>query len=484
MGKKPRVFIGSSSEGLEVARNLTIGLSKDCETVLWEAGAFGVSETYIESLEKKAADVEFGVLVVTPDDLREKRGEEDKVPRDNVVFELGLFMGRLGRQRTFIVCDTSTVKLPTDLSGISTAHFDSNRSDGDLRQALVSTAAVIVDAIRQTPRLANAQPNKPLHDALPDADAIYGAVVSWPVGEDDEIQIQKSDTAWTSQLVPSLIYWRMKGVTVRVFAPPLLQQGSVTKAENARRKLLADLGIEFRESANLAISGFFRKARYNEENVAIVVNDQPGDGVPLATRYEGGANASAVEALQRMLLQPDGSAKEATPFVPNLVVQDTAEIFEMLRKGVKQYNAPKVQFQATTLPTKDLLLLSPYARAYKYGQIGRLLTCYEAGKNQPFTALAAMLRSGGKSILTPPVVEMRSDGAVVIDGTTRAAYCFRNDIDKYHCIAVSGVADDLPGMPVSVQRVTTSERSLSQNERTEDYQPALFREIERATHPY
>lgn len=61
---KPRIFIGSSTEGLEVAENLNLRLSKDCETVPWNGGAFGVSETYIGSLEKALEDVEFAVLIV------------------------------------------------------------------------------------------------------------------------------------------------------------------------------------------------------------------------------------------------------------------------------------------------------------------------------------------------------------------------------------------------------------------------------------
>jgi hypothetical protein len=94
------------------------------------------------------------------------------------------------------------------------------------------------------------------------------------------------------------------------------------------------------------------------------------------------------------------------------------------------------------------------------------------------------LRSGRTSILTPPVVEDRSDGPVVIEGTTRAAYCFNHGIENYQCIAVRGVEDDLPGVPVPIRSVTTSERSLSLGERTEAYQGLLYRHIERATHPY
>ena len=52
-----------------------------------------------------------------------KRADEAPTARDNVLFELGLFMGKLGRERTFVVTEKS-VRLPTDLAGIATVNFE------------------------------------------------------------------------------------------------------------------------------------------------------------------------------------------------------------------------------------------------------------------------------------------------------------------------------------------------------------------------
>jgi hypothetical protein len=139
---------------------------------------------------------------------------------------------------------------------------------------------------------------------------------------------------------------------------------------------------------------------------------------------------------------------------------------------------------SATLETEDLLPLSTYARAYKYVQIDRLFDAYRAVKHEPFTALAVTLRSGKRSILTPPIVEVRKEGPVIIEGTTRAAYCFKNNVAEFRCMAVTGVEEDLPGDPISIASLTISERSLSQRERTENFQESLYRQIERATHPY
>jgi hypothetical protein len=478
---KPRVFIGSSSEGKEVAENLSIHLRDDCEPVLWHAGAFGVSETYIESLEKALQDVEFAVLVATPDDARNKRGTDSKIPRDNVIFELGLFMGKLARSRTFVVCDPKAgVALPTDLLGVNIAPFESNRSDNDLRQATIEAKSAIVHAIRKAPRRLSSEPAaKPFVSALLDEDAVYGAVVDLPVGEGDTIVIQTTDTRWAWDMVPTLVHWRMNGARVRVFAAP---PGPV-REEPARRVFLTELGVEVTETNDLSLSGFFLKTNYSEDDVAIVFNP-PGASVPMATQYQGAADASAVVALHRSLRHFDDGTSPDSDFKPSLVAQDPQEILELLRRGVRQYRPPQVELQITSLPTNDLLLMTQYARAYKLTQIARLFHAYTANEHQPFASLAVRLRSGKKSILTPPVVEDGKHGRVVIEGTTRAAYCFGKAIETYQCIAVRGVEDDLPGTPVPIASVTASGRSLTVDERTENSRRLLFRHIERATHPY
>jgi hypothetical protein len=86
------------------------------------------------------------VLVLTPDDWTTSRGERALSPRDNVIFELGLFMGRLGRTRTFIVHQTGAqVKMPSDLAGVTTAQYDWPREDGSHADAVGAAC----DAIRQ-----------------------------------------------------------------------------------------------------------------------------------------------------------------------------------------------------------------------------------------------------------------------------------------------------------------------------------------------
>ena len=126
---KPSIFIGSSSEGLEIAMKLQNSLMFCAEATVWHQGVFGLlSVGTLEALVDAAPQFDFAVLVLTPDDLTDSRGIQSNAPRDNVLFELGLFMGVLGRTRTFILTTNSQdLKLPSDLAGVTTARYSTER---------------------------------------------------------------------------------------------------------------------------------------------------------------------------------------------------------------------------------------------------------------------------------------------------------------------------------------------------------------------
>lgn len=157
---KPSLFIGSSTEGLDFARAVRSLLDDASETSLWNEGVFTLGHTYIESLISAVSRFDFAVLVLTPDDQIIVRHDDGMSPRDNIIFELGLFMGRLGRERTFIVRPLGSLKIPSDLAGISVATFDWPRSDGSHRMAVGPACDLIRDAIRDlgfAPSKADAQ---------------------------------------------------------------------------------------------------------------------------------------------------------------------------------------------------------------------------------------------------------------------------------------------------------------------------------------
>jgi len=134
--KPPSVFVGSSSEGLRIAEYLQLGLERVAECTIWSQGVFDLTAGTLEDLVRASRRFEYAVLVLTPDDVTVKRGTATQVARDNVLFELGLFMGALGRERTFIVHERAHAPaLPTDLLGVTTCTY-SERTDDNLEAAL------------------------------------------------------------------------------------------------------------------------------------------------------------------------------------------------------------------------------------------------------------------------------------------------------------------------------------------------------------
>ena len=148
---RPRVFIGSSSESLDVAENLHVALEDKvaCDVTVWHQGVFDVSDYTMPSLVEAARQADFAILVASGDDMTESRGSTDASPRDNVIFELGLFMGVIGTERVMILCPESPpVRLPSDLRGFTRLQNYRTRADRNLRaalQAAVLQAAKVIE---------------------------------------------------------------------------------------------------------------------------------------------------------------------------------------------------------------------------------------------------------------------------------------------------------------------------------------------------
>src|SRR4030095_4630538 len=147
---RPALFIGSSSEGLEFARAVRSLLADDVEVTLWNEGFFQVGNTFIESLVNGLPRFDFAAVVLTPDDLIRSRDLTMLSPRDNALFELGLFMGHLGRERTFVVRpQDDSLKIPSDLAGLTTAPYDWPRGDGNHKAAVGPACDSIREVIRK-----------------------------------------------------------------------------------------------------------------------------------------------------------------------------------------------------------------------------------------------------------------------------------------------------------------------------------------------
>jgi len=147
---KPRLFVGSASENLDVAYAVQENLENVAEVTVWTQGVFNPSRYNLESLAEALFETDFGVFVFAPNDVTSMRGQERATVRDNVIFELGMFVGRLGRERSFILVprsESANLHLPSDLLGLSPATYEPNRHDGNWRAALGPACSAISRSI-------------------------------------------------------------------------------------------------------------------------------------------------------------------------------------------------------------------------------------------------------------------------------------------------------------------------------------------------
>lgn len=136
--QQPRLFIGCAVEGLETARIVQKGLDHDPIVVrVWTEGVFGPSSHALSDLLAESARSDFAVFVLRGDDMTRSRGLESAAPRDNVIFELGMFMGTLGRERTLLLRPRGAdLKIPSDLLGLTALDYNGTGAAEDLQSAL------------------------------------------------------------------------------------------------------------------------------------------------------------------------------------------------------------------------------------------------------------------------------------------------------------------------------------------------------------
>lgn len=148
---RPRIFLGSSVEGLDVLREIQNGFSHDDFLVKsWTKNVFTAGSGTMEDLEEEITQADFGVLVLTKDDhiINEARGVDTFAPRDNVILELGMCIGALGRKRGYMVVPRDkNIKIPTDLLGVTPITFNDDRQN--LPEMIAPVCNQIRDAVKK-----------------------------------------------------------------------------------------------------------------------------------------------------------------------------------------------------------------------------------------------------------------------------------------------------------------------------------------------
>jgi hypothetical protein len=138
---------------LAVANAIQQGLQRHTFPKVWTQSVFVPSSITIEALLEQVAQNDFGVFVMTPDDVAKIRTANYHIARDNVLFESALFMGRYGRERVFLVkpMNVADFHIPTDLLGLTFAEYDPVHARHDPKAAVGPACTDILSTIARVP---------------------------------------------------------------------------------------------------------------------------------------------------------------------------------------------------------------------------------------------------------------------------------------------------------------------------------------------
>lgn len=150
--RRPRVFFICSIEALDIAESIRAALEHEEAVVeIWSDDHIFPAGSYpVDALEQAVNEADFGVAIAQPDDLVRSRERQAMTPRDNVIFELGFFMSRLGRERTLLLVPRGEdVKLPSDFKGLTPLVYKVESEDEKLATALGPVVYKIKQRIRE-----------------------------------------------------------------------------------------------------------------------------------------------------------------------------------------------------------------------------------------------------------------------------------------------------------------------------------------------
>jgi hypothetical protein len=130
---KPRIFLGSSGKQARLLQAITRGLEDVADVEPWTT-TFNPGRSTLDRLVELSQEVDFAAFVFAQDDWTTTDASQsgEASPRDNVVFEAGLFGGALGIRRTFILHARGS-KLPSDLLGLTSVRYEPDAGAAEVR---------------------------------------------------------------------------------------------------------------------------------------------------------------------------------------------------------------------------------------------------------------------------------------------------------------------------------------------------------------
>ena len=202
---KPRVFLGSSGKQAKLVQALTRGLADVADVEPWTA-VFNPGVSTLDRLVELTQDVDFAAFVFGLDDWTSNPSDDtaqgQASPRDNVVFEAGLFGGALGMRRTFIL-HAKGAKLPTDLLGMTAVRYPATLTAADMR----TVNQKLRKAIEDEGRLTRIEGDWWQHSLTLRSEREPSAISLLRISRDREGGLEVAGRAWQEDGTISSRYW-------------------------------------------------------------------------------------------------------------------------------------------------------------------------------------------------------------------------------------------------------------------------------------
>jgi hypothetical protein len=202
---KPRIFLGSSGKQAKLVQALMRGLADVADVEPWTA-VFNPGVSTLDRLVELTGEVDFAAFVFAQDDWTSNPSDPaatgQAAPRDNVVFEAGLFGGALGMRRTFIL-HAKGAKLPTDLLGMTAVRYPEALTTADMR----AVNQKLRKAIEDEGRLTRLEGDWWQHSLTLRTEREPSAISLLRISRDREGGLEVAGRGWQEDGMLSIRYW-------------------------------------------------------------------------------------------------------------------------------------------------------------------------------------------------------------------------------------------------------------------------------------
>jgi predicted acylesterase/phospholipase RssA len=316
---------------------------------------------------------------------------------------------------------------------------------------------------------------------LSDEEEVYAAITE---AADEvlttNVMISDEKSWWAYKLFPTLLAWRMDGVPIRIL---LAACSSSDTHELYRRRLLRAMGAELNIAGTIPFRGFILNPDHATFARAIIRIAATPQNSNAAIRYRAPVDTSAISTLAMSILRMWRNDPHVRAVTPKIVSISEQVVLEKLRKHVGAYVKNDTQLSMETVPLESIFLMTKYVRGYKYKQIVQLFNRFYKASLRHFESAEVNYGDGFGTVVTPPVVEFTGGRYFIVQGNTRALYCYKNDIPELRCVTVRNAGMPLPSnQQISLKSVIIGGRNISTEDRFGGSIDPDFRDIEHATH--